>query len=323
MATKKARARKEQLADELVAHFGNHSKIFVVEVDNVGSNQLHEIRKALRGKAVVYCGKNTQMRRVIRKLEEEEGRTDLEKIRNICKTNIGFVFTNESLVDIRDLILENRKPAAARAGAIAPVPVVVPSGVTSLEPTQTSFLQALNIASKITKGSIEILNDVKLLQVGDKVDASQATLLAKLEIFPFSYGLEIKHVFEDGSLFDPSVLDITDEQIVSSFRQGLQNVAALCIETNQPSIVSVPFSFLLAYKNILALACEVESCNFKQVEDMKAYLKDPSSFSFAAAPAAGGGGGNAAPAAAAAKPESSEEDDGGAAVGGMFGDDDY
>merc|ERR1711977_580238 len=71
----------------------------------------------------------------------------------------------------------------------------------SSKPTQTSFLQALNIPSKITKGTIEILNDVDLLHVGDKVDASQAALLAKLSIFPFSYGLVIRHVFEDGSLF--------------------------------------------------------------------------------------------------------------------------
>jgi len=273
MASKKQRARKEELADELEAHFSNYSKLFVVEVDNVGSNQLHQIRKSMRGRALVYCGKNTQMRRVIRKLELE-GREDLEKIRNICRTNIAFVFTNEGLTDIRDLIESNRKPAAAKMGAIAPVPVVVPAGNTGMEPTMTSFLQALNIPSKITKGSIEILNDVPLLEVGDRVDASQAALLAKLEIYPFSYGLETKFVFEDGSLFDPSVLSITDEQVVGCFREGIKNVAALCIETSVPSICSVPFCVLLAYKNMMALGVECESAAFPALEGVTKYIAE-------------------------------------------------
>jgi len=322
MASKKARERKEELAEELASHFQNYDKLFVVEVDNVGSNQLHEIRKSMRGRAVVYCGKNTQMRRVIRKLEEE-GRADLEKIRNICRTNIAFVFTNEALSDVRDLIAANRKPAAAKAGAIAPVPVVVPAGNTGMEPTMTSFLQALNIPSKITKGSIEILNDVPLLEVGDKVDASQAALLAKLEIYPFSYGLVTKFVFEGGSLFDPSVLDITDEQILGSFRAGIKNVAALCLETNVPSIVSVPFAVLLAYKNMMALGVEIEAASFTALEDVNKYIADPSSFSFGGGGGGDGGGGGGGGGAAEVKKEEEEEEEAVGGVGGMFDGDDY
>merc|ERR1719238_2211072 len=191
------------LAVQLKQHFQDYSKLFLVDADNVGSNQLHQIRIALRGKALVYCGKNTQMRRVIRELEGE-GMNQLEKVRLSLKLNLAIVFTNESLSEIRDLILENKVAAPARAGSLAQCDVVVPAGNTGMEPTMTSFLQALNIPSKITKGSIEILNDVPLIEVGDKVDASQAALLAKLEIFPFSYGLVTKFVFEGGSLFDPS-----------------------------------------------------------------------------------------------------------------------
>lgn len=316
MASKKSRARKEQLAEELAEHFDNYTKLFVVEVDNVGSNQLHQIRKALRGEALIYCGKNTQMRRVIRELEAD--RPELEKIRNVCVTNVALVFTNNNLSDMRDLILENRKPAAAKAGAIAPVDVIVPAGNTGMEPTQTSFLQALNIPSKITKGTIEILNDVDLLKVGDKVDASQAALLAKLSIFPFSYGLVIRHVFEDGSLFSPSVLDITSEQIIGSFQAGMKNVAALSIELDMPTMVSVPFSIMRSFANLLAVSAETEY-TFKQAESVKAFLADPTAFASAAPAAAASGGGDAP--AAAKKPETESEDDDDGAVGGMFGDD--
>jgi len=316
MASKKTKDRKYQLADELTQHFDTFKKLFIVDCDNVGSNQMHEIRRAMRGTAVVYCGKNTQMRRVIRELEEN-GRPELEKVRQACKLNVALIFTNDSLPKVRDMILENKKEAAARAGAFAQVDVVIPKGITALEPSMTNFLQALNISSKITKGQIEIINDVELFKAGDRVDASQAALLQKLEIMPFSFGLVPRYVFDGASLFEPAVLDIEDSQIIATFGYCLKQTACISLMTNQPTVASVPYSILIAFANLLAVAVETEF-TFKEAEKIKAYLADPSSFAVAAAPAAGAASGGAA--AAAAKEESEEEEEM-AAGPGLFGDD--
>jgi len=313
MATKKAKDRKYQLADELRQHFKDYTKLFLVDADNVGSNQLHQIRIALRGRAVVYCGKNTQMRRVIRELEKE-GMEQLEKVRLALKLNLAIVFTNDDLPEIRDLILENKVAAPARAGSLAQCDVIVPAGNTGMEPTMTSFLQALNIPSKITKGSIEILNPVDLIKEGDKVEASQCALLEKLGIKPFSYGLQVRHVYDDGSMYDAAVLDISTDDILASFSQGVRNIAAVSMEVSYPTIAAVPYSIVMAFQNLLAVTAETDY-TFKEAEPFKAFLADPSAFA-SAAPAAGGD----APAAAAAAPveESSSEE---AAVGGMFEED--
>merc|ERR1711904_353671 len=241
------------------------------------------------------------------------GMEDLEKLRAVCKKNIAFVFTNGDLKTMCDRITENKMPAAAKAGALAQVDVIIPAGPTSLEPTMTSFLQALNISSKISKGNIEILNETHLLHKGEKVDASSAALLAKLDIMPFAYGLEVKYVYDNGSLFEPAVLAISKDDIVNRFKNGAKNVAAVSIELGKPCVASVPYSLLLAFQNLLAVACATDF-TFAEAADIKKYLKDPSSFSFAAAPAAGGGAAPKAPAAAAKK--SSSEDDDAAAPGG-------
>ncbi len=52
----------------------------------------------------------------------------------------------------------------------------------------------LNIPTKINKGTVEITSNVALIKAGEKVGASEATLLAKLGIKPFSYGLIVKFV---------------------------------------------------------------------------------------------------------------------------------
>lgn len=314
MATKKAKDRKYQLADELKQHFQDYTKLFLVDADNVGSNQLHQIRIALRGRAVVYCGKNTQMRRVIRELEKE-GMEQLEKVRLALKLNLAIVFTNDDLPEIRDLILENKVAAPARAGSLAQCDVIVPAGNTGMEPTMTSFLQALNIPSKITKGSIEILNPVDLIKEGDKVEMSQCALLEKLGIKPFSYGLQVRHVYDDGSMYDAAVLDISTDDILASFQQGVRNIAAVSLEVNYPTVAAVPYSIVLAFQNLLAVTAETDY-TFKEAEPFKAFLADPSAFA-SAAPAAGAGGDE--PAAAAAPVEESSSDD--AAVGGMFEED--
>jgi len=320
MASKKTKDRKYQLADELKEHFDNYSKLFIVDCDNVGSDQLHNIRKNMRSVATIYCGKNTQMRRVIRELEVD--RPELEKVRQACKLNVALVFTNSNLSEIRDMILENKKPSAAKAGAQAQCDVTIEKGITALEPSMTQFLQALNIGSKITKGSIEIINDVELLKTGQKIDASQAALLQKLEITPFEYGLMPLWVFDNGSLFEPAVLDIEDSQILSVFQSCLRNTACVSLELGMPTVASVPYSILLAFSNLLAVAAETEF-TFKEAEEIKAYLEDPSAFASAAGPAETAGPAAATTGAAAAVEEEDEEEEMTAGPGLFEEEDDY
>merc|ERR1711862_761325 len=148
---------------------------------------------------------------------------ELEKLLPHIKMNVGFVLTNEELTTVRDLLLSNKKAAPAKAGAVAPVDVVIPAQNTGMGPEKTSFFQALQIPTKITKGTIEIINDVPIITTGDKVGASEATLLGLLKIFPFSYGLTIQKGYDQGSVFDPAILDITDEDIKNKFMAGVAN----------------------------------------------------------------------------------------------------
>merc|ERR1719359_1774497 len=144
------------------------------------------------------------MRKVIR--GQIEKNPDLEKLLPHIKMNVGFVFTKEELTVVRDLLLANKKAAPAKAGAIAPVDVTVPAQNTGMGPEKTSFFQALSIPTKITRGTIEIVNDVHLIKSGDKVGMSEATLLNMLKISPFTYGLIVQKVYEAGSVFDPQIL---------------------------------------------------------------------------------------------------------------------
>jgi len=229
---------------------------------------------------------------------------------NNIRGNVGFVFTKEDLVSIRDMLLANKVKAPAKAGALAPLDVQVPAQNTGLGPEKTSFFQALNIPTKITKGTIEITNNVNLITAGDKVGMSEATLLNMLGISPFTYGLVVTKVYDSGSIFDPTILDITDEDLKAHVLAGIRNIAALSLKIGYPTVASVPHSIINGMKNCMALAA-VTDITFKEAETMKAFLADPSAFAVAAPVAAVEEVKEATPAAA----EESEED---SMDGGMF-----
>ena len=200
------------------------------------------------------------------------------------------------------MILGYKVPAPARVGAIAPIDVIVPAGGTGMDPSQTNFFQVLNIATKINKGAVEIVADVHLIKAGEKVGSSEAALLSKLKISPFSYGLKVYHVYDSGAVYDPKVLDINDEVIMKAFMAGVTQVAALSLAANYPTLASVPHSIVNSYKNVLAISLETEY-TFPLAQKVKDYMANPGAH--AAAPAASG----SAPAAKAAKEEVKEEEE--------------
>jgi large subunit ribosomal protein LP0 len=266
---------------------------FLVSADNVGSKQMQQIRIALRGKGEVLMGKNTMMRKAIR--GQLSKYPQLEKVLPYIAGNIGFVFTNEDLCEVRDIILSNKKEAPAKSGAIAPLDVFVPAGNTGQGPEKTSFFQALAIPTKITKGMIEILSDIHLIKTGEKVGASEAALLQMLNIKPFHYGLIVNTVYDNGAVFSPEILDITDDDILKKFTGGISNIAAASLAIGYPTVASVPHSIVNGFRNVAAVCVEAE-IDIPQVAAIKEFLADPSKFA-AAAPEA------AAPAAEETKEE--------------------
>jgi large subunit ribosomal protein LP0 len=232
------------------------ASIFLVNVDNVGSNQMHQIRVSLRGKAVVLMGKNTMVRRALRTILAEN--PQFERLLPHVKGNIGFVFTKTDLKEIRELLTANKVAAPARAGALAPVDVMVPGGNTGMEPGKTSFFQALGIPTKIARGTIEIVSDVKVVTAGTRVGSSEAMLLNMLNISPFTYGMSVIQIFDSGNIFSPEVLDIGDDELIGRFMTGIKTIACLSLALNYPTIVSVSHSLVNAYKNLIAVSLATE-----------------------------------------------------------------
>jgi large subunit ribosomal protein LP0 len=292
--------RKQQYFTRLIKLLDEYPCILVVGADNVGSNHMQQIRKALRAKgSILLMGKNTMIRKAIR--GHAANNPALEGLLPLVRGNIGFVFTKGDLSEVKKIIQTNRVEAPAKQGAIAPVKVVVPAMNTGLEPTQTSFFQALNIQTKIARGQIEIIQDVNLIEEGQKVGASEANLLAKLNIKPFSYGLALTMVYDNGSIYSPKVLSLSEEDLLKKFSNGVRNIASVSLQIGVPTVASLPHSIARAYKNVLSVSLASEY-TFEKAQQIKDYLANPSKFAASAPPPAA-----SAPAKGDAKPAKEEK----------------
>lgn len=320
-------ARWEELQDALCTY----TKICFVEVDNVTSKQISIMRRQLREiGAKMIMGKNTHMKSCITDLQTEPNpdaedyaermekykpRPWLNLVKEQLRLNIGMIFTNGDFNEVKSILDSQVREAPARVGALAPKDVVVPAGPTGMDPKQTSFFQALSIATKIVKAQIEIVNDVQLITEGDKISASQAALLDKLKIYPFEYKMNIKNILDNGKLYNAKVLSISQDDVLEMFTQGAGNLTALALGSGYPTASAMPHMIIAAFKN-LACAAIAGDYEFKELASMKAAA--------AAGPAVGGGaaagGAKAAAAEEAPKEEEPEED---VDMGGLFGDDDY
>jgi large subunit ribosomal protein LP0 len=104
-----------------------------------------------------------------------------------------------------------------------------------------------------------------------------------LNISPFSYGLIIRQgtnelfpcfnyifssfllVYDAGSCFEPSILDIKPADLRAKFALGVQRLAAFSLGINIPNQASAPHLILGGFKRLLALAADTD-VDFEQAK---------------------------------------------------------
>lgn len=200
--------------------------------------------------------------------EKKPERPHLRLIYNQLKLNTGMIFTNGDLSEIKKILDSQVREAPAKIGILAPADVTIPAGPTGMDPKQTSFFQNLNIATKIVKGQVEIVNAVKIITFDEKITPGQAALLDKLKIRPFEYKMHIKMVLDNGRLYPAAVLSITPEVVLAAFGRSAENIAAVSLASGYSTQASIHHTVLNAFKH-LACASFASGFSFKEADKLK------------------------------------------------------
>mmetsp|Transcript_16782 Transcript_16782/g.41017 ORF Transcript_16782/g.41017 Transcript_16782/m.41017 type:complete len:279 (+) Transcript_16782:301-1137(+) len=225
--------KKSLYFEKLVYLFSKYPRILIVQADNVGSNQIQKCRKSLKDNSILIMGKNSIIKKVLRKQIEKN--SSFEEFYTHTSGNVGLIFTKLDPFQIQKILKDNKIPAAARIGQIAQHDVIIPAGPTEISPDGTSFFQALNIPTKIQRGQIEILDPVKIIEKGKIVGSSEAALLKKLNLVPFSFELEIRQIFDTHTCYDPSFLEITSEKLIYVTKEVVSDLNFISLSIQFPT----------------------------------------------------------------------------------------
>jgi len=235
----------------------------IVGIRGIPASQMHELRKTLRGNAVVKVSKNRLIRHAL------EG--DISKLSDHIEGESAILATNMNPFRIFRQLEKAKMKAPAKGGEIATEDIVIEKGKTPFKPGPiVSDLQKAGIPAAIREGGVVVEKTVTLVKKGEVIPVDVAKMLTRMEIYPLEVGLDVKAIYEEGLMFTPETLGIDIDEIVNNFRTAANNAFALALETGYPAKGIMPQILQKAYRNSFNLAME---CGMYTPETIEEFIK--------------------------------------------------
>jgi large subunit ribosomal protein L10 len=152
----------------------------------------------------------------------------------------GLVFTEQNPFKLYKLLEQSKTPSPIKGGAIAPKDIIVEKGETGFPPGPIlGDMQSAGIPAAIDGGKVVIRETKVVAKEGEVVPQKLAAMLSRLEIYPMEVGLDLRAVFENGSIFTPDVLAIDEDKIFSDFTQAAQQAFNLSVNAAYPTATTI------------------------------------------------------------------------------------
>lgn len=251
----KVNARNDNFAKKLRELSSKYSIIGVVDVTGLQSLQLQRIRASLKKTAKILIVKKNLIELVL--IELEKSRPGISKLIANNTGIIGLVFTNDNPFKLYKFAKKNKSSAFAKAGQVAPKEIVVPAGPTTFAPGPIiGELGALKIKAGISAGKVEIKADAVVAKEGDIISAQLAGILTRLGIEPMEVGLNIKSIYEGGTIYSRSVLDVDEDAILANIKFEANSCFKLSIEIGYYAKENIEYILGRAGRSALGVGVE-------------------------------------------------------------------
>lgn len=193
--TKEIPEKKKKELAKIIELMKKNTTIMVVSIQNISSPQFQKIKRSLKEQAAIKVVKKTFMLRAIE--EVKKTKKNIEELNKWFERGFAIIFSDADPFELASILAENKSPAKARAGQIAPQDIAIEAGLTDLPAGPIiSELSKLKIKAGIEAGKIKIKESSVLVKEGEKINEDAAFILAKLDITPFSIGLEPLAVYD-------------------------------------------------------------------------------------------------------------------------------
>lgn len=259
---------KKKEVEEISGLIDMYSVIGILDMHKMPARQLQVIRNKLSGKAVIRMGKKS----LIKKAIEKSGKKDIGKISEIldaCNFEPAILATNDNPFRIYKFLKENRSPAAAKAGDRATKDIVIQKGPTSLPPGPAiSTLQKVGLKASVQGGKIAVLQDKVVCKEGEIINEDLAGVFALLKLEPMEIGLKLSDVYEDGTIYGRSVLDVDTGDYMRMMQECIHHAINLSVNTGYPTKGTIEIMLQKAFNESRALCVETGAFEKDFIDDI-------------------------------------------------------
>jgi len=238
---------KRDEVEETRRYAGEYDLVGLVDLHGIPGSQMQDMRRNLRGKAVLKMTRNTLIRNAFSELGGE-----IESINNYLDGQSALIYTNENPFKLFKMLGETMTKMLAKPGDIAPEDIVISKGPTGFPAGPiVGELQQVGIQAAIEKGKVVIRTTKTFLKAGEVIDKKQADILSKLDIKSIDVGLNLQVAFYKGSFFEPSMLAIDETEYFNNI------------------VLAATQAFNLSVNAVIPTAATVESIIGKAVQEAR------------------------------------------------------
>lgn len=212
------RSQKEDIVEHLEEQIEEHPVVGILDMQNLPSKQLQQIKKEMKEFADIRMERKTLMKLAI----ENSSKEGIDQLEENDATQPAFIFSNRDPFQLYSLIQQNKSSAAAQGGEEAPNDIEVPEGDTGIGPgPMLGKLQGAGLQVQVDDGSIHVREPGVIVEKGDIITADDAEILNQVGIEPLEIGLDLDIAFSEGEVFTTEELDID----VDAYRQDIESAA--------------------------------------------------------------------------------------------------
>ena len=259
---------KKDVVSQLQDIINSNKTVALVSVNGIPAVQIQKMRALLREKSKVMVAKNRLIKLALRNSSETKPGTE-GLIDYIQHQQLAVVGTDTNAFSFFKEIEKSKTKAPAKGGEIAPEDIIVKAGPTSFKPGPiVGEFGKVGIPAAIEGGKIVIKKDKTVVKAGEKIPRDLAQMLAKLEIFPITVGMDVLAAYEDGTIFDKTVLAVDEEEYLGNVRSAAGTAFNLAMYIGYISDMTVEPLIAKAAREALNLAVNAAVPTSESIETL-------------------------------------------------------
>jgi len=229
---------KQDYVEDLKEVIEANPVIGIVNVSGIPAPQLQKMRSNLRDKMTLLVAKNNLIHLALKDMDaSKKGVIDLgELIDGQC----AIVGSTDNPFKLYKVMEATKTAAPAKGGELAPEDIEIQAGETPFKPGPiVGDLQQAGIPAAIEGGKVVIKKTKVLVKEGEPIPANMAQMLTKLEIFPMTVGMDLRGVFEEGTVFGSDVLAIDEEAFMGNLLGSMSGAFNLACQIGYVTPITI------------------------------------------------------------------------------------